>query len=226
MNNKSLILLFIFLSTVYLFSLTLAPYDGQFLLKVAPILLLIAMAYKQLAGKTRTLMVGALIASAFGDIFLALTFANSFIFGLGAFLIAQIVYSVTFIQHRLPSSTTTGRKIFALLITAYSVYMASYILPATGELFIPVTVYLTVITVMALSALLGNLHLSVVLGAISFVASDSALALSLFKTPLLYSDWVVMITYYAAQLAILVGMIRQQHAVSELNSSRLHPNAG
>ncbi|WP_448550287.1 lysoplasmalogenase [Thalassotalea fusca] len=226
MNNKSLISLFLVLSTIYLFSLTHAPYSGQFLLKVAPILLLVAMAYNQLAGKTRTLMVGALIASGFGDVFLALTFANSFIFGLGAFLIAQIIYSVTFIQHRLSSPISIGRKIIALVIALYSVYMASYILPATGDLFIPVTIYLTVITVMALSALLGNLHLSAVIGAISFVASDSALSLSLFKTPLPYSDWVVMFTYYAAQLAILLGMIRQQDTICALEKSGLSQNAG
>ena len=226
MNIKILSPVFILLSVVYLLSLSAAPYTGQFLVKVAPIVVLIAIAASQLEGKPRSLIVAALIASGIGDIFLALTIENGFIFGLGAFLIAQMIYSFTFIRHRTSEPVSTFRKTLAGLITIYAISMAVYILPDTGEMLIPVTIYLAVISIMGLSAIVGGLHPIAVLGALSFVASDSALALGMFKTPLPYSSFVVMITYYLAQFAIVKGMILHCQASNVTTAEKACHNAG
>ncbi len=208
-NKNQLNILFGLTAIIYLISLSFSPYALQFALKALPILLLLVAVQLSSRCKDKALLTVALIASGVGDVLLALPIANSFILGLGAFLLAQLVYTVSFIRARVnkPSSV---RKILAVLVLTFATAMAFYILPDTGEMMIPVTVYLLVITGMGGSALLSGIHFWVVIGALSFIGSDAMLALSIFKTPLPFSDQLVMLSYYCAQFFIINGMLKQQ----------------
>ncbi|GLX78683.1 membrane protein [Thalassotalea insulae] len=208
-NNNQLNTLFGLTAIIYLISLSFSPYSLQFSLKALPILLLLVAVQRSSRCKDKTLLTLALIASGAGDVLLALPISNSFILGLGAFLIAQLVYTVSFIRARV-NKPNKVRKIVAVLVLAFAIAMAFYILPDTGELMVPVTVYLFVITCMGLCALLSGIHLWVAVGALSFISSDAMLALSIFKTPLPFSDQLVMLSYYLAQFFIINGMLKQQ----------------
>ena len=172
------------------------------------------LSYVSLEGKIRKLIMCALVASGTGDVFLALDIEHSFLLGLGAFLISHIIYVVSFSHLKLPNATA-ARKGITVAVLIYAALMASYLLPDTGELMIPVLLYLLVITCMAATALLFNLHKLVVLGALVFVCSDSLLALSVFKTPVPFSTYWVMFTYYSAQFLIITGVIA--HVSQESN---------
>lgn len=212
MLNTKLNFIFLFSAAVYLATLPFTQYFMQFAVKSLPIFVLLAIAWTQLSGKLRPAIMSALIASAAGDIFLALSFEGSFVFGLGAFLIAQLIYAVTFFKHRTNLDSPANRVILSTAILGFATIMAFYILPSTNELFIPVAAYLSVITFMGISGALSNMHKVTVIGTLSFIASDAILAQSLFKTPLPYSSFLVMTTYYFAQYLILRGLIIKQQA--------------
>lgn len=199
----------------YIITLSWAPYSGQFLIKVLPMLMILVIALSQLTGRLRWQMSLAVIASSFGDVFLALPIANSFILGLGSFLIAQFIYSVTYFAKCDIANVAMWRKFMALVTVIFAVIMAVYLLPDTGEMKIPVAVYLTVVCAMGCSALLSALPVKVALGAISFVISDAILALGFFKTPLPLSDVWVMSSYYLAQYLMVQGVVEYQRSDKE-----------
>lgn len=201
---------FVVSAIIYLVSLGFAEYPYQYVVKVVPMLLLLGLCICHLHGAKRLLFSCAIVASATGDIYLALPIPNSFIFGLGAFLIAQIIYTYSFVHFRKPEKLTGMAKIMSFVIVCYSLCMGFYILPNTHDLFLPVTAYLTVITLMTVSAWLSNLSIALKVGALSFLLSDSLIAINMFKVPIVYSGFFIMLTYYAAQGLIIAGITRRQ----------------
>ncbi len=198
---------FILTAILYLASLSLTPYTGQFLIKVFPILILLSCSLILLPNKPKYWISVALIASGIGDVMLALPLDNSFIWGLGAFFVAQVIYAISFFFFKKQRALSKVNLAIVLMLLVYSVSMAIYVLPHTGELLLPVAAYLSVITLMGISALRSSLNWKVSVGALLFISSDSALALSVFKTPLPLSSYIVMTTYYLAQYFIVFGMI-------------------
>ncbi|MCH2057091.1 MAG: lysoplasmalogenase [Thalassotalea sp.] len=210
--------LFVVTALIYLASLSFAPYSGQHLLKVMPIIVLLIIAVRHLAPQKRLFVSLAIIASGIGDVLLVFEFESAFMIGLFSFLVAHLIYGVVFYRFAniqveddsfngvLPDGQ--GRRRIAFGIALFAAAMGYHILPSTGDLFLPVAFYLIVITGMAISALIFNMNKLTVIGALSFVLSDSILAQSLFKTPLLASTYLVMVTYYFAQLMILLGLVK------------------
>lgn len=174
-------------------------------LKLMPILLLIALLVHSSA---RPIWLWpALIFSAAGDFLLALPIHNGFIFGLGAFLVAQLCYGVGFWRDRAPLAGKTKSRF--LFVAGISVALAGVILPSTGELLLPVSFYLCAIGFMALgAACYATGNATVFVGALLFVLSDSVIAINKFLWPFDASGWIIMITYYAAQALMVTGILR------------------
>ncbi|CAI8236056.1 MAG: Uncharacterised protein [SAR116 cluster bacterium] len=156
----------------------------------------------------------ALLFSLAGDVFLMFTHMSAHFFtaGLGAFLLAHVFYILLFVRQRnkkLPIPWLQGG-----LLLCYAVLMGFLVLDQTGDLKIPVLVYITVITAMAFSSLMrkGNMtavaYGSGVLGARFFLASDSLLALSMFRDQFPDLGFLVMISYGLAQ-ALMVYSLSQ-----------------
>lgn len=178
-------------------------------LKALPIAILGAMALRHLEGLTRSLTLAALSFSALGDVLLEMDFPDQFIFGLGAFLLAQLIYAINFLRHADFRNRRSLIRIVPVILA--SIFLARLILPATGELAPAVLVYLLAIIAMALGAAAhrGNSTLLFV-GAITFMASDALIALNKFIVPVPFADTAIMLTYYGAQFAILYGIRRAQ----------------
>ncbi|WP_448212839.1 lysoplasmalogenase [Colwellia sp. MEBiC06753] len=189
----------------YLLLINSTPFLGQFAVKALPIFCLIIIALINLSGVTRLLTVAALVASAIGDIMLALTIEQSFIFGLAAFLVAQLLYAINYFRLR-SVKLLAYQKLMTIAICLFAAAMAFVVLPKTADLMISVAIYLAVITLMAIAAWQSRLSKLVGVGALSFLCSDAILALSIFSTPLAYSSHWVMLTYYAAQYLMLTGV--------------------
>ena len=92
-------------------------------------------------------------------------------------------------------------------MVSFAVMMAVHILPASKALFYPVVAYISVITLMGLTAVWLAQTKLIVTGALLFVISDAILAQSVFKTPLPLSTFWVMTTYYAAQYCLTMGLV-------------------
>jgi uncharacterized membrane protein YhhN len=153
----------------------------------------------------------ALAFSTAGDVLLqleqSLHLAIYFYLGLGAFLLAQWVYVLTF-QRIGPVNIS---KNWSLIYIFYFILFLFILYPGMAlALKIPVTLYGMMLTIMAWNSWrcvdeFPSGFIAVV-GAILFVASDSLLAINKFKSPIPYAGIWIMVTYILAQYFIVMGV--------------------
>tara|TARA_R110002051_G_scaffold79146_1_gene142853 strand:+ start:917 stop:1609 length:693 start_codon:yes stop_codon:yes gene_type:complete len=157
----------------------------------------------------------ALVFSLMGDVFLLFDKISElyFILGLGSFLLAHVCYAFTFYLQRF-SKIRSDFWVTTLLFLSYGSVLFIILQPYLGSLKIPVALYIIAILIMVITAYSrkGNVKVSsfllVFIGAISFIISDSLLAINKFLIPLPYSNFLVMGTYALAQYLIVRGLIK------------------
>ena len=174
--------------------------------KAAPILLLATAAFALAAPSWRLSLVLALLFSALGDVLLAAhaIVGGLWVAGLGAFLVAQLIYAQQFWRHQ---SNEPWRRLLALMWLPIAALLAWRIAPATGELIVPVTAYLLAITAMVTGAALADRPLVLFAGALCFAFSDGSIAVNRFVEPLANAGTVIMLSYYLAQWLIWYGAL-------------------
>jgi len=182
------------------------PYTGDFVIKSIPAICLAALALWVIPGLRGRLLSAALLFCAAGDAALGYEDGENLTIGLGLFLVAQVLFVMTFTRDfKVQNPRIPG----ALFLVAYAVLMAFILTPSLEDMKLPVYVYLTVITVMGVTAALRYPTSGlVVCGALFFIASDSLLAIAEFRDPFRASEYLVMITYYLAIFLIAYGMVR------------------
>lgn len=155
------------------------------------------------------LLLLALIASVAGDVLLALPIENSFIKGLGAFLVAQLVFIILYLINRMPFADMSSFRIkIAGLLWAAAGISIFFLYPHLGELMVPVFVYTAALVGMATAALFSKFPVKLVgMGAILFVVSDSVLGARQFLTMPEFTGYIVWGTYYAAELLMTLGVM-------------------
>ncbi|MGD0298791.1 MAG: lysoplasmalogenase [Bryobacteraceae bacterium] len=190
---------------LYLVTQPWQPYTGSVVVKglsVGPLALLAFFAGSPMLG-------AALALSTLGDVLLDLDPAGLFVFGLGSFLVAHLVYISVFIRDRRRMVPLGGpRVLLAILVLLCSAAVSGWLLPSLGDLIVPVAIYMCAITAMVIAAILGRFENPwVAVGAILFLISDSLLAINKFKTPVPYRDFLVWSTYYTGQYGIAIGFL-------------------
>ncbi|XP_071330122.1 lysoplasmalogenase [Trachinotus anak] len=219
-RNMSCALLFsllpFFLSTAvyfYLWTPDSSPSIMSAGVKSAPILLLAAVVLRWNGGQSVLGVAGGLLFSAVGDC--CLIWPELFLHGMGAFAVAHLMYSLTFLSGRYAtySSSSWDRFLYLILFMVGGCFY-SYLYPflqkaQDSELLIPaVGVYTLLITVMGTLAIRTR-HAPTLLGSLTFMVSDMSLALQVFKvTAMKNGNDIVMVTYYLAQLLIAVGDVK------------------
>lgn len=165
--------------------------------------------------KHSLMIIIGLIFSSFGDIFLEIVdhykAENLFIPGLVSFLLAHIAYIYGMY---VPIITTTYLS-FPVLLAYYYWIMSQLIPKAKDELRIPVLIYGVAICSMGLMAINRVFSSSItktsailgLLGSLSFVLSDSILAFNKFYAPIENAKFLVMVTYYSAQILITASVL-------------------
>jgi uncharacterized membrane protein YhhN len=176
------------------------------------------------AGRVRTLVIVALGWSWLGDLGLMGSGEMWFLAGLGAFLLAQLTYVVTFWRWR--GGSVLRRP---LLLAPYVLVLAGLLAVLWGDLGDlrgPVVAYAVVIVSMAVLATGAGRMVAV--GAALFVLSDALIAVgSLTEQVRLprHGFWV-MATYLAAQALIaggIVGRLRSAGAEEDPPTGRAGP---
>lgn len=218
MKNAVFFKIYIAFSFIYLLLLYLGYESLDCYLKPALIPLLIVGVYFSKKFPTQKILLTALVFSWIGDVILL--FADIaeiyFILGLVSFLISHIIYCVLF-NRQIKEKIKKDTIIFifgSLIIACYLIGMLSVLLPALGDLKIPVIVYASVISVMLLFAYNGLLiwkkpaNQYVFFGALFFVVSDSILAINKFHFPIQKSSFIIMLTYLVAQYLIVKGILK------------------
>lgn len=155
--------------------------------------------YRWNADKSNYLFIVGLILSFFGDLFLM--FKGGFISGLSSFLLAHILYILSFRAY-------FQKKNFYILplIGIFVMGLFGFLFPHLGPMKIPVLAYAITIGTMLYVAL-GTTNKLLILGATLFVLSDSILAINLFYKHSIIGSLGVMFTYVMAQYMLVRGMI-------------------
>ena len=161
-----------------------------------------------------------LLFSWFGDILLIFDSSLYFLLGLFSFLIAHFFYILIF------SSTTMPFKIRAIhmvtillfLLTAFLILQAIW--DKTGNLQVPVLIYMIIISVMGVTATFNTIQngdYSSLFGASLFIISDALIALNTFHIvglEIYNFPFLIMSTYIIAQLALVYSVIKQMNKTS------------
>ena len=161
----------------------------------------------------RRLLVLALAFSAAGDLLLDVKRLGSlgpvqlFLFGLIAFLIAHIFYLGLFLNHRAERVSST-RKVAVVVVIALGLMSMIMLWPGLGEMCWPVLAYSLVLMAMVVSAQCSRFGSLVMIGALSFFASDTMLAMNIFGHPFHGARTLVWITYYGAQAMLAWGVVK------------------
>lgn len=205
MNRKLLFAAIICSGAGYLFALAGENMTARWILKPGTIILMILFAttIRNVTTTYKNLIISGLFLSAIGDSFLLLSGNSWFTFGLVAFLIAHLVYVSAFMTR----SRFSPFHLLALIpISIYAFLLLRGLhggIFASGNngLWIPVLVYVIVISIMIWSAVISRNRVAIA-GAILFFLSDSLLAWNMFVTSVSWAGYGVMILYYTAQFLI------------------------
>lgn len=172
---------------------------------------------KKIVPRTRKLIALGLVFSLMGDVLLMFTDRGELYFmaGLFSFLIAHIMYISAFYKKGLLKNKAIIPYLIALIVYASTVLY--FIVPNLGGLMPYVAAYIFVILILGLVALLrkpivnSTSYFLLLVGAFSFIASDSLLAFNKFYQHFSLSAILIMLTYGLAQILIVYGGIAESN---------------
>jgi uncharacterized membrane protein YhhN len=177
---------------------------GRTVLKAVPVSMLLVLVLRDMRGFARICLTGALLGSVCGDILLDLPYANLFVFGLVAFLLAHLFYTVLFYRcAQRPDGL--GKVMMAGLVVLAGV-MIWIFRGIPQALYGPVVLYIVVIIAMSIGALLVPAETRLLFwGALLFIASDVVLALNKFLMVIPYGRVINISLYFTAQFIIIMA---------------------
>lgn len=189
---------------------------AHYIAKPAIVISLMVLLYNnfhQLSRGIRNLGILALAFSVLGDILLMFVQFSEHFFALGllAFLVAHIFYVMLFLKHR---NKKLSPILFSVILLIYALGIFYTLKDNLGSMLLPVILYIIIILTMVTTAYLRKYMVSkmsywlVFLGAISFLISDSVLAINKFSTDVPFERFIVMITYALAQYLIVLGILK------------------
>lgn len=162
-------------------------------------------------------LIAGLGFSLIGDALLMGSDELNFSLGLGAFLLAQVSYAISFRKGRDDNHEIPFGKKY-LLITLGLIVMGIFLFLALYEnledLLLPVALYIAAIIYMATLAInrYNKASISsfiwVLAGALLFMVSDFILAQDRFNKPVNLAPFWIMLTYGIAQFSIAWGMLK------------------
>ncbi|KKM81285.1 hypothetical protein LCGC14_1331360 [marine sediment metagenome] len=161
------------------------------------------------------LIVIALMGGWGGDIFLMLKDEDKwFLPGMGSFLINQIFYTISFF---LSITDFAALNLWGLFLILPALLILIFTVPRfvknTGDMKIPVLVYMGAILLMHIAALLriaqfqGLPFILVYVGSLSYIFSDAMLASNKWTGEFTNARSIVMSTYFMAQFYITLGVL-------------------
>ncbi|GJQ64285.1 MAG: membrane protein [Melioribacteraceae bacterium] len=150
-------------------------------------------------------VIAALVASAFGDIFLMFK-EKMFKAGILAFLAAHIFYLLFFIDGMLVSKLINYYSLAIYILAGVLTYM---ITEKAGKYKILVSIYVFALASMAAFSIpyfLSTGDIKVVIAALLFMISDFVLGWNKFNNQLKYAELIILPTYFAAQFLFALSI--------------------
>jgi uncharacterized membrane protein YhhN len=200
---------------------------GQPAFKAAMAVLLTVAAVAHPIVRERRWLMPALLSSAAGDWLLAIPWwPLSFMLGLGAFLVAHVCFVGALLPSAARGVLSRARLVAVVLMCVASIGLLYWFWPHLGQLAIPVTAYIGVLTIMVCTALLARLPtMWAAVGAVSFAVSDTMIAIDRFilgNEVLAVPIWWF---YAAAQILITAGFFFGRQAGADASDDGTEPAA-
>lgn len=172
--------------------------------KAVPVSTLLVLVLRDTRGFARVCLAGALLGSVAGDVLLDLPPETFFVFGLAAFLVGHLFYTVLFFRHARRPGTFEKRMIEGLVVFAgLMIWLFHGIDPA---LYPPVVLYILVIVAMSIGALLVPCRKRLLFwGAVVFILSDLVLAVNKFLVDIPHGRLINITLYFTAQYMIILA---------------------
>lgn len=176
-------------------------YDEGLFMFFKPLTTVLIIAMLFLAPKKSNLKLGRMVTIALlfcllGDVLLL--FEYYFLFGLVAFLMAHILFSVAFIQYK----GFYKNRVSFLILFGIAMALFFWLKPGLRDLLLPVFIYVLVITFMAWQGVglylreMNHPHALMAMAVLLFMLSDTLLAIAKFKTPFYLSGPLILTTYW------------------------------
>lgn len=188
---------------------------ATYLFKPLTMLLIIAMLIIEApAGLNFNLVLAALLFSLLGDCFLMLP-SKPILPGLSSFLVAHFLYVLAFSQ-LVPLVWSVGLFVVVAVLLAWGSFIGVKLIPKLGKITVPGVVYFSTISLMVFFAANYCINapegmefngLVLLLGALLFYVSDSALAFNRFGAPWRAAQFVILSTYFSAQFFIVASVV-------------------
>ncbi len=207
-NQPTKLIFYLFVLAVFFYSIAhpFITYPLTTLLKPVPILLLmIAVWQSVITRQCKSLLMLALGFSMLGDMTLTLPVTSALELGIGFFMLAHGSYIVLFLKNY---ACNMRQMVYFSPILILSLFMFFYLQPYVGDLLLPVSIYIGVLTTMVFCAFQSRKNtVLLVSGALLFMASDLMLAISNFVSPQSAIGVLILPVYYLAQLLIVLAII-------------------
>ena len=156
----------------------------------------------------RTFFVVALVFSMIGDIFLMLPDRERwFVFGLGSFLVGHLAYipGLALLGLSIPE-LGVGLLVVAVAVGLIGVRIVAGVRVREPKLVVPVTVYMSVISLMVATAI-GTGRVVAIVGAGLFFCSDALIAWNGFIKEYPWAKVGIMVTYHLGQIGLALALI-------------------
>ncbi len=181
----------------------------EYVFKPATMVALIgaAVALDPFSTAARAWFVVALVFSLAGDVFLMLPNEDLFVFGLGSFLVGHLAYIVGLLVAGIsPLALALGVVVVAVFIAVLAPPLVIGARRQDPRLGVPVLVYVVAISLMFACAM-GSVVPAAIAGALLFYLSDFSIGWSRFVRDFRGSRLVIITTYHAAQVLLVVSLV-------------------
>ncbi len=213
-NNitKGLTILFFTVSILDIIGVAINSSLLQVIFKPMIMLSLMALYYYSVEKKNNCFLL-ALAFSFLGDVLL-MDKNNLFLYGIAAFLMAQVIY-IKLIVGQLNKSSVQQKILAIIPFAIFIIVLLGVLKDNLNEFLIPVIIYGLTISIFGIVSLLNYLSdrskiaLILLVGAVLFILSDSMIALYKFHDPKAIYPIATMITYVLAQYLIYQFMTAQ-----------------
>lgn len=213
-NNitKGLTILFFTVSILDIIGVAINSSLLQVIFKPMIMLSLMALYYYSVEKKNNWFLL-ALAFSFLGDVLL-MDKNNLFLYGIAAFLMAQVIY-IKLIVGQLNKSSVQQKILAIIPFAIFIIVLLGVLKDNLNEFLIPVIIYGLTISIFGIVSLLNYLSdrskiaLILLVGAVLFILSDSMIALFKFHDPKAIYPIATMITYVLAQYLIYQFMTAQ-----------------
>ena len=142
--------------------------------------------------------------SAIGDVALELP---NMVAGMAAFGLAHICYGAAFARVMRRDGVLWKAWPLAAVVLAISIELGVWLAPGMAELLGPALGYQVIISSMVILALMSRAPMIAKIGAVVFMASDTLIAVDLFRQ-VAVPPGSVWITYAAAQIMLAIGFTK------------------